>query len=68
MKDFDEFRSSITQEILDRWSEEAYNELTPKFEDMRKSDPDKYFFAYPQSFALKMSMRMLEAYHNWLHQ
>lgn len=68
MKDFQEFRDSITQETLDEWSEEIYNELAPKFEDMRENDPDKYFSAYPQSFSLKVSMRMLEAYHSWLHQ
>lgn len=68
MKDFKEFQKSISQEVLERWSEEVCNELAPKFEAMRESEPEKYFFAYPQSFSLKISMRMLEAYHNWLNQ
>lgn len=68
MKAFKEFQESISQETLDKWSEDIYDELAPKFEDMRKNDPEKYFFAYPQSFSLKVSMKMLEAYHNWLNQ
>jgi hypothetical protein len=68
MKDFNAFKESITQEILNKWSEEVYDEIAPAFEALRESDPEKYFVAYPQSFALKISMRMLEAYHNWLHQ
>lgn len=68
MKDFEEFQKSISKEVLDRWSEDVYNELAPKFEAMRENDPDRYFFAYPQSFSFKVSMRMLEAYHNWLNQ
>ena len=68
MKDFNAFKESITQETLNQWSEEVYDELASTFEVLCETDPDKYFVSYPQSFALKVSMRMLEAYHNWLHQ
>lgn len=68
MKNFNAFKESLTQEIVNQWGEEVYDELTPKFESIRERDPNKYFIAYPQSFAMKISMRMLEAYHNWLHQ
>lgn len=68
MKDFNAFKESITQETLNQWSEEVYDELASTFEVLRETDPDKYFVSYPQSFALKVSMRMLEAYHNWLNQ
>lgn len=68
MKDFSAFKESITQETLSQWSEEVCGELAPKFESMRENEPEKYFFSYPQSFALKMSLQMLEAYHNWLNE
>ncbi|MCI9484979.1 MAG: hypothetical protein HFH27_11075 [Clostridiaceae bacterium] len=68
MKSFEEFRKSIDQDTLNIWSDEIHKEVEESLKDIKESDPDQYFFAFPQTFSFKVSMRLLEAYHNWLNQ
>lgn len=68
MKDFEDFRKTIDQATLNIWSEQIHNEVEESLKCIKESDPEQYFFAFPQSFSLKVTMRLLEAYHNWLNQ
>lgn len=68
MKSFEEFRRTIDQNTLNVWSEQIHREVEESLKDIKSTDPERYYYAFPQSFSLRVSMRLLEAYHNWLNQ
>lgn len=68
MKDFQEFKKTITTEMLDKWNTEICSKLDANLEYIRESEPTKYRLSYDRSYSLKMTTKLLEAYHFWLNQ
>ncbi|UFH63890.1 hypothetical protein [Clostridium cadaveris] len=60
MKNFSDFKSTISQEDLLKIS----NEIT---DNLNKIEPQLDVIEYNRSFNLSLTMRLLEKYHNWLN-
>ena len=68
MKSFDEFKTSITQEdknYISGLSDETHDKL-----NISLDDPNAIYeiIAFISSQNFKMSIRLLELYHEWLEQ
>ena len=68
MKDFQEFRKTITQEMAAQWCEEIHSDVIAKVDTDIKDDPVAWNVAYHHSFNFALTMRALEQYHKWLHE
>lgn len=60
MKDFNNFKSTITKEEINKISNQIMDNLN-------KIQPEPDFFSYQRSFNLSLTMKLLEKYHLWLH-
>lgn len=60
MKNFSDFKSTISQEDLLKIS----NEIT---DNLNKIEPQLNVIEYNHSFNFSLTMRLLEKYHNWLN-
>lgn len=68
MKDFQEFRKTIDDATLEKWHREIHDALIVKLDEQFRDDPVAWNRSYTQSYAFQTSIRMLDAYHNWLNQ
>ena len=68
MKDFEEFRAMLTQDVLDKWGEEVHQHILSKVGDPDEKDPVEWFNQYHHSFDLAVSIKLLEMYHKWLQE
>lgn len=68
MKDFNEFRAMLTQDVLNEWSEEVRQHVLSKVGDPDEKDPGEWFNQYYHSFDLAVSIKLLEMYHKWLQE
>jgi hypothetical protein len=60
LKDFTDFKATISQEELKNIS----NEITDK---LNKIKPELDIVEYDRSFNFSITMRLLEEYHRWLN-
>lgn len=68
MKDFQEFKKTLTKETLDKWSQIAQCAIEEKLEPIRESDPLTYFNSRPTMYSFHVAMQLLESYHKWLNE
>lgn len=66
MKDFQEFRQTIDDATIAKWTKEIQDEIVPIVDDKIKDNEVAASLAYTQMYAQRITMRMLEAYHVWL--
>lgn len=65
MKDFQEFRATISKETVSGWDSEIRKSIAEKLKGI---DPELEVDAHNSLYTLELHMKFLEAYHNWLQQ
>lgn len=69
MKDFDDFRKTLNQETIERWGEEVQREVVETVQpQLEQLDPLEQLTIRSNAFNFRVTMRLLEAYHDWLNQ
>lgn len=65
MKDFKEFRATISRETVSEWDGEIRKSIAEKLKEV---DPELAADVHNSLYTLELHMKFLEAYHNWLQQ
>ncbi len=65
VKDFANFKDTISQDVLDRWTDEILEKIEPQLAGL---DSLEQIVRRSRSVNFGLTMRLLEAYHNWLGQ
>lgn len=65
MKDFANFKDTISQDVLDRWTDEILEKIEPQLAGL---DSAEQIVRRSRSVNFGLTMRLLEAYHKWLGQ
>lgn len=68
MKEFLEFRKTISEDLLKQWDDEIMSDLIPKLDETYKEDPVSWQTVFSKSYSFQTSIRLLEAYHQWLNK
>lgn len=63
MKDFTDFKDTISQDVLDGWTAEIMEKVEPQLAGL---DSAEQLVRRSRSVNFNLTMRLLEAYHNWL--
>lgn len=63
MKDFQEFRATITRETVSEWDREIRKSIAEKLKEI-DGDPELVVDIHNSSYTLALHMKFLEAYHN----
>lgn len=59
MKDFQEFKKTLTKETLDKWNQEAYDAVEQKLGPVRESNPEAYFSSRPTMYSFHIPCSFL---------
>lgn len=67
MKDFEEFRATISMETVSEWDREIRKSIAEKLKEI-DSDSELATDIHNSTYKLELHMKFLEAYHNWLNK
>lgn len=66
MKDFQEFRQTIDDATIAKWTKEIQDEIVPVIDEKIPDNSIAANVLYTQMYTQRITMHMLEAYHTWL--
>lgn len=67
MKSYEDFKTSITPEVLSSIEGEVVDNLARHLKENPFEDSAKELIWFNRSFSVSLTMRLIEKYHNWLH-
>ncbi len=67
MKNFDDFETIITTDVLESIKEEILNKINLHLDENPMESATKEIVWVNRTFSVSFTMRLLEKYHNWLH-
>lgn len=68
MKSFDDFKSVITPKVLSDIEAEVLDNLNQYLDSNPFENETKQLIWFNRSFSISFTMRLIERYHNWLHE
>lgn len=68
MKKFEDFKATITPEVLLSMEDEVRDNLNQHLAEDPIENSIEEIVWFNQSFSVSFTIRLIEKYHNWLHE
>lgn len=69
VKDFEEFKTLLIDQLTDEWELQVFNDLRPVLEKKAKGEStETQVLLMSRAFAFHLSLEMLKLYHQWMQE
>ncbi|GEM_PF-3097960 len=67
MKRYEDFKATITSDVLESMASEVIEKLNKLLDEDPIESATEEFVWFNRSYNVGITMRLIEKYHNWLH-